>query len=157
METSLPPKAEAGVSRKDICAECRRFDQGSFSADIHSIQDFVGQISGYQGTDAGVDLVKFRARRIASFDGTFRCCLGDRQMMEGIGKEAFRSLVKDARAKRSVTKAALESYPVNERFEGYAADAMLDSVNGAERFPLGAWTPNTQFRSRFGLLSASKL
>jgi len=75
-------------------------------------------------------------------------------MMEGIGKEAFRSLVKDARAKRNVTKAALESYQGNEGFEGYATDTIFDSVSRSERFPLGGvdteYSIQEQIRPAFG-------
>ena len=75
-------------------------------------------------------------------------------MMEGIGKEAFRSLVKDARAKRDLTKAVLESYEENGRLEGYAADGMLDSVSRSEHLPLGGvdteYSIQEQIRPVFG-------
>ncbi|WDM59362.1 adenylate/guanylate cyclase domain-containing protein [Pseudomonas sp. NEEL19] len=80
-------------------------------------------------------------------------------MMEGIGKEAFRSLVKDARSKRNITKAALESYQANESFEGYAADAMLDNTSRSERFPLGGvdteYSIQEQVRPAFGKLAVN--
>jgi len=75
-------------------------------------------------------------------------------MMEGIGKEAFRNLVKDARAKHSASKTTLESHQSNGKFEGYATDSMLDSVERSEHFPLSGvdteYSIQKQIRPAFG-------